>query len=88
MATTEGTLVASYNRGMKLLNKSGGVTATVVDDAMQRAPVFVFDDARKARDFGRWVTDNIDEIRRQAEATDPFLNYVILNNTNQTNLRF
>jgi len=73
MATTEGTLVASYNRGMKLLNKSGGVKATVVDDAMQRAPVFVFDDARKARDFGAWVADNIDEIRRQAEATDPFL---------------
>ena len=41
LATTEGTLVASYNRGMKLLNMSGGVTATVVDDAMQRAPVFI-----------------------------------------------
>ena len=73
LATTEGTLVASYNRGMKLLNKSGGVKATVVDDAMQRAPDFVFDDARKARDFGLWVADNIDEIRRQAEATDPFI---------------
>ena len=73
LATTEGTLVASYNRGMKLLNKSGGVKATVVDDAMQRAPVFVFDDARKARDFGQWVTENIDKIRRKAEATDPFL---------------
>lgn len=73
LATTEGTLVASYNRGMKLLNRSGGVKATVVDDAMQRAPVFVFDDAREARDFGLWVADNIDEIRRQAEATDPFI---------------
>jgi hydroxymethylglutaryl-CoA reductase (NADPH) len=73
LATTEGTLVASYNRGMKLLNKSGGVKATVVDDAMQRAPVFIFDDARQARDFGQWVADNIDEIRRQAEATDPFI---------------
>ena len=41
LATTEGTLVASYNRGMKLLRESGGVTTTVVDDAMQRAPVFV-----------------------------------------------
>ncbi|MFT6085856.1 MAG: hydroxymethylglutaryl-CoA reductase (NADPH) [Glaciecola sp.] len=73
LATTEGTLVASYNRGMKLLNKSGGVKATVVDDAMQRAPVFIFDDARKARDFGQWVADNIDKIRQQAEATDPFI---------------
>ena len=52
LATTEGTLVASYNRGMKLLYESGGVTVTVVDDAMQRAPVFVFASARQARDFG------------------------------------
>ena len=69
MATTEGTLVASYNRGMKVLNLSGGVTATVSDDRMQRAPVFVFDSAREARDFRSWVHDNMDEIRRAAEAT-------------------
>ena len=42
LATTEGTLVASYNRGMKLIRESGGVMTTVSDDAMQRAPVFVF----------------------------------------------
>lgn len=58
LATTEGTLVASYNRGMKLLNQSGGVKCTVVADAMQRAPVFVFDDARGARDFIDWVGRN------------------------------
>lgn len=69
LATTEGTLVASYNRGMKLLNMSGGVKATVVDDAMQRAPVFIFSDARGARDFVKWVNENIDTIRDEAEAT-------------------
>ncbi len=69
MATTEGTLVASYNRGMKVLNLSGGVTATVSDDRMQRAPVFIFDSAREARDFRTWVSENMDEIRRAAEAT-------------------
>ena len=69
MATTEGTLVASYNRGMKVLNLSGGVTATVSDDRMQRAPVFIFDSAREARDFRGWVGENMDEIRRAAEAT-------------------
>jgi hydroxymethylglutaryl-CoA reductase (NADPH) len=69
MATTEGTLVASYNRGMQVLNLCGGVKCTVIGDAMQRAPVFVFDDARGARDFGRWVADNLEQIRPQAEST-------------------
>ncbi len=69
MATTEGTLVASYNRGMKLLNLSGGVKTTVIGDAMQRAPVFVFEDARGARDFATWVQENIDHIREEAEVT-------------------
>lgn len=69
MATTEGTLVASYNRGMKLLNESGGVTCTVVGDNMQRAPVFVFDNARGGRRFVDWVNNSIEEIRSVAEAT-------------------
>jgi hydroxymethylglutaryl-CoA reductase (NADPH) len=71
LATTEGTLVASYNRGMKVLNLSGGAIATVIDDCMQRAPVFVFDSAREARDFAAWVQDreNLDNIRKEAEST-------------------
>jgi hydroxymethylglutaryl-CoA reductase (NADPH) len=69
LATTEGTLVASYNRGMKLLHRAGGVTTTVVDDRMQRAPVFGFDSAREARAFGSWVTAHFDAIKREAEAT-------------------
>lgn len=69
LATTEGTLVSSYNRGMRLLTESGGVKATVVDDAMQRAPVFVLGDALKAREFGFWVEEHMDEIRHVAEAT-------------------
>ena len=69
LATTEGTLVASYNRGMKLLNMSGGVTATVVDDAMQRAPVFIFENARGARDFVKWIKANFEKIKEEAEAT-------------------
>ena len=49
LATTEGALVASYNRGMRLLTECGGVKTTVVERTMQRAPVFVFDDAAAAR---------------------------------------
>src|SRR3954466_12240576 len=69
MATTEGTLVASYNRGMRLLGECGGVRTTVVDDHMQRAPVFILDDALQARDFGRWVDEHLDGIRAAAEST-------------------
>ena len=69
LATTEGTLIASYNRGIKVLNLSGGVKSTVVSDAMQRAPVFVFADAREGRKFVSWMFENFDEIRDQAEAT-------------------
>jgi len=69
LATTEGTLVASYNRGMRLLTACGGVKVTVVEQFMQRAPMFFFDDAREARQFGAWVEARIEEIRRAAEST-------------------
>ncbi len=69
LATTEGTLVASYNRGMRLLSECGGVKTTVVDNSMQRAPVFMLGDALEARDFGHWVEDHLDDIRAKAEAT-------------------
>ena len=69
LATTEGTLVASYNRGIKVLNLSGGVTCTVSDDRMQRAPVFVFASAREAREFRSWVYKHLKEIAQAAEAT-------------------
>jgi hydroxymethylglutaryl-CoA reductase (NADPH) len=69
LATTEGTLVASYNRGMRLLSACGGVKTTVVDEHMQRAPVFIFDDALAAREFGYWIDQHEEEIRAAAEAT-------------------
>src|SRR4051812_12675371 len=69
MATAEGTLVASYNRGMKLVREAGGVKTTVMDDAMQRAPSFVFESAREARDFGEWLKDHFDEIKEAGETS-------------------
>ncbi len=69
LAASEGTLVASYNRGMKVLNLSGGVTTTFSVDRMQRAPVFIFDSARGARDFSLWVEENEKKIAKIAETT-------------------
>lgn len=69
LATTEGTLVASYNRGMKLTRAAGGISTHVIDDKMNRAPVFVFEDAGRARDFGLWIDENFEEIKRLTETT-------------------
>jgi len=69
LATTEGALVASYNRGMRLLTECGGVRTTVVEQCMQRSPVFILEDAAKAREFGNWVNENFASIKQQAEET-------------------
>ena len=69
MATTEGTLVASYNRGMRLIGECGGAKATVVARAMQRSPAFIFADALQARVFGEWVEANFAGIKAATETT-------------------
>ncbi len=69
LATTEGTLVASYSRGMRVINECGGVHTTVVEQFMQRAPAFIFKNAREARDFGKWVDENFLDIKQAAETT-------------------
>lgn len=69
LATTEGTLVASYNRGMRILAECGGVKTTIVKTSMQRAPVFLFDDARAARDHAAWLDTYFEAIKAEAEAT-------------------
>ncbi len=69
LATTEGTLVASYSRGMRVINECGGVKTTVVEGFMQRAPAFIFKDAREARDFGHWIEENFDNIKTVSETT-------------------
>jgi hydroxymethylglutaryl-CoA reductase (NADPH) len=69
LATAEGTLVASYNRGMRLLHEAGGVKTTILDDRMQRAPAFLFRSAREAREFGDWLEDHFAELKQTAEST-------------------
>ncbi|KAH6786192.1 hydroxy methylglutaryl CoA reductase 1 [Perilla frutescens var. hirtella] len=51
MATTEGCLVASTNRGCKAIMASGGATSAVVRDGMTRAPVVRFGSAKRAAEL-------------------------------------
>jgi len=54
---------------MRLLHEVGGVTTTIIDDRMQRAPAFLFSSAREARDFSRWLIEHFEEIKAVAETT-------------------
>ena len=69
MATVEGTMLASYNRGMKVIRECGGVLTTVSEESMQRSPVFIFRNARQARDFQLWLKDNFEPIKAKAETS-------------------
>ncbi|KAL8129529.1 hypothetical protein V2J09_018684 [Rumex salicifolius] len=51
MATTEGCLIASTNRGCKAIHLSGGANSVLLRDAMTRAPVVRFGSARRAADL-------------------------------------
>ncbi len=69
LATTEGALVASVNRGCKVVSESGGAYSIVYRNAMTRAPIFRLPSAKRAMDFVRWVKEHLDDIRREAEST-------------------
>ena len=75
LATTEGTLVASYNKGIKLVNESGGATCRVVEDGMQRAPVFIFKSVTEATDFSKWIKTVEQELKAYAEQGSNHLKY-------------
>ncbi len=69
LATTEGALVRSYERGMMALTRSGGAESVCVGDENQTNPSFFFDSIRDAMDFTVWLKQHLPDIRRAAEAT-------------------
>ncbi|KAH0700045.1 hypothetical protein KY284_014260 [Solanum tuberosum] len=57
MATTEGCLVASTNRGCKAIFVSGGADSVLLRDGMTRAPVVRFATAKRAAELKFFVED-------------------------------
>lgn len=55
MATTEGVLVASTNRGANAINACGGVTTALLGDGMTRGPALRFPSLQRAAEFKHWV---------------------------------
>jgi len=69
LATHEGALVASINRGCKGITLSGGARAKVIKDGMARAPVFKVPDVETAHRLVQWVKERFNEIKEVAEST-------------------
>ena len=69
LATTEGALIASVNRGCSAIRSAGGADARITDSGMTRAPVFRVDGVVEGKEVVDWVADNEDRLREAAEST-------------------
>ncbi|MDQ2052550.1 hydroxymethylglutaryl-CoA reductase (NADPH) [Natronolimnohabitans sp. A-GB9] len=69
LATTEGALLASVNRGLTVIRAAGGADARVTKNGMTRAPVFQVDGVAEAAETVEWVEDNVDALAEAAEST-------------------
>lgn len=76
LATTEGALVASVNRGCKLLSNSHNVIAKVEVLGMTRAPVFGCKDVAKATSLSRWLKSNLQKLGKVGESTSQYLTFL------------
>ena len=63
LATSEGALVASYDRGARLISRSGGAVCLLTQEQVQRAPGFAFETLADAAHFAVWAVDQIDAFR-------------------------
>ncbi|MBN1785398.1 MAG: hydroxymethylglutaryl-CoA reductase (NADPH) [Candidatus Methanofastidiosa archaeon] len=72
LATSEGALIASANRGSAVITQSGGAVARVVGDRMTRAPLFKVPDIDHARMLAKWVEENFDEVRSISDSQTRF----------------
>ena len=69
LATTEGALIASVNRGCSAITKAGGAEVRILHDGMTRAPVFATNSVVHAVQVCDWVKVHHDELKAAAEST-------------------
>ncbi|XP_076369792.1 3-hydroxy-3-methylglutaryl-coenzyme A reductase-like isoform X4 [Tachypleus tridentatus] len=74
MATTEGCLVASANRGCRAILLSGGVSSSVVSNGMTRAPVVRLRTACQAAAVMKWLQkkENFENLKTAFDSTSRF----------------
>jgi len=69
LATSEGALVASVNRGFSVISESGGAITKILDDKMTRAPVLKAKSITNAIEIKAWINEHFSELKKAAEVT-------------------
>lgn len=65
-ATTEGTLVSTYQYGMRAITEAGGADAHVLADSLDITPCFTLGTADEAISFMAWLQDHLSELQAVA----------------------
>jgi len=69
LATSEGALVASVNRGCKAITESGGATVAVEHVGVTRGPVLKTSGIRESIRLKKWIEDHQQELKTIAKTT-------------------
>lgn len=69
LATSEGALVASVNRGCSTVTDAGGVNVRIADDKMTRGPVIKTGSISESLEIKSWIEDHFHELKKAAEVT-------------------
>ena len=69
LATTEGALLASVNRGCSVIRKSDNCKISIINNQMTRAPAIKTKSVFEANKLKCWIEDNFDKIKQLAETT-------------------
>jgi hydroxymethylglutaryl-CoA reductase (NADPH) len=72
LATTEGALVASYQRGAKACTLSGGATSICLIESVKRSPVFKFDNLGDLGGFLVWFYEQTDQLHELVKKSSRF----------------
>lgn len=72
LATTEGALVASYNRGIKACRESGGVSVVCLTEGVQRSPFFKFNNIVEVGIFANWIVSKFETFQEICKNSSRF----------------
>jgi hydroxymethylglutaryl-CoA reductase (NADPH) len=72
LATSEGTLVASFQHAFNAINRSGGARALCSCEQVARAPCFEFSSLVEANQFAGWLRSQLEQLQAAVKATSRY----------------